>query len=262
MPGSGASGAVASLPTVELTEISTAAGPVEGYLALPEGAGPFPGVLFCMDVRGVRPRLAEMADRIASWGYVVWVPNLFHREGTVEQLLPERDLAEPGAREEYMARALPRIGRLTTNQVLADLPAYLELLRSRPEVGDGPLGVTGYCMGARVALRAATIDPGVGAVGLWHGAHLVTDNADSPHLGLERSRARFVAGHAHDDGTNPPEAITTLGAAFEAAGVDAVNEVYPAAHGYTMTDGPAYDEAATERHFRSLRELFDATLRP
>src|SRR6476661_6618151 len=48
------------------------------------------------------------------------------------------------------------------------------------------------------------------------------------------------------------------GRALEDAGLAHTNEIYPgAAHGYTMADTSMYDEAATERHFAALEELFD-----
>lgn len=40
------------------------------------------------------------------------------------------------------------------------------------------------------------------------------------------------------------------------------SELYPGAHhGYTMSDTPAYDEQAAERHFTALFDLLDRTLR-
>ena len=48
--------------------------------------------------------------------------------------------------------------------------------------------------------------------------------------------------------------MVALGEVLERAGCPYVNEVYSgAAHGYTMADTSAYDEAAAERHFRALR---------
>ena len=40
-----------------------------------------------------------MADRIASWGYVVLAPNVFYRDGRAADLAPgpEQDLRDPGA---------------------------------------------------------------------------------------------------------------------------------------------------------------------
>jgi len=68
-------------------------------------------------------------------------------------------------------------------------------------------------------------------------------------------------GHADQDLSNSPEQIAALDAALHDAGVTHSSEVYAgAAHGYTMSDTPAYDEAAAERHFAALFDLLDRTL--
>jgi carboxymethylenebutenolidase len=251
---------------VDLIELPTSAGPAEAYVARPaesSGEEPHPGVLFFMDAIGLRPRIAGMADRIASWGYVVLVPNVFHRDGSVAQLAPKGDLRAGEEREAFMSGAMTRVRALTVELAVPDLADYLAALRRLPGVPERPVAAVGYCMGARLALRAAALDDGVAAVGCFHGGGLVTDAPDSPHLGLDQTRARFVFGHADGDRSMPPEAVAALGDALELAGLDAVNEVYEgAAHGYTMADTSAYNEAATERHFAMLRRLLVDTLPP
>jgi carboxymethylenebutenolidase len=56
-------------------------------------------------------------------------------------------------------------------------------------------------------------------------------------------------------------AVARLETALTAAGLVHRNEVYPGArHGYTMSDTPAWDERASERHFAELRALLARTL--
>lgn len=251
---------VASLGTVPTITLTLPDGDAEAYLAPAPGGEPAPGVLFVVDAIGLRPRIEEMADRIASWGYTVLAPHVFFREGSAAELAPKADLHEPGAREEFMGEAMSRVGRLTPDLLARDLPAYLSALRARPEVVGEEVGVTGYCMGARIAVRAAGLDPAVVAVGGWHGGGLVTDDPDSPHLALATARARFAFGHASNDRSMPPEAVAALGAALDDAGRQAVNDVFPGPHGYSMSDTPMYDEESAERHFASLRTLLDSTL--
>lgn len=249
---------------MDLIRIAVPDGTAEAYVARPSDAGgDLPGVLFFMDAIGIRPRIAEMCDRIASWGYVVLAPNVFHREGDVDAVGPHADLLQPGAREEFFAEAMPRVGRLTADLAVPDIAAYVAALRSLDGVGSGPIGVTGYCMGARLAIRAACGHPeDVAACGGFHGGGLATPEPDSPHAGLATARAEFCFGHADQDGSMPPEAVAELGETLERYGLVASNEVYAgAAHGYSMADTPMYDEAATERHFTELRDLFDRTLR-
>jgi carboxymethylenebutenolidase len=237
-------------------------GVAEAYVSRPLGdSREHPGVLFYMDAIGLRPRIEEMTQRIADWGYVVLAPNVFHREGRAEDLEPKADLNEPGAREAFFEKAMPRVNALTSDKAERDIPTYLEALRGLPGVAPGAVGTVGYCMGVRLALRTASLDPDVVAVGGFHGGGLVTDAPDSPHHAIAGSRAEFVYGHADADRSMPPEAVAALGAELEKAGLCHTNEVYPGArHGYTMADTAPYDEAATERHFEALRNLFARTL--
>lgn len=246
-----------------MIEITAPDGLAEAVLARPStGEGPFPGILFYMDAFGLRPRIEDMAQRIADWGYIVLAPNVFYREGTVAQLNSGIDMNTPAGRRAAGELAFPRIGRLTAELALRDIDAWLTALNSIDGVSPGPMGTTGYCMGARLAIRTATAHPErIAACGGFHGGGLATDAPDSPHLGLSRARARFVFGHADKDRSMDRDAVARLGRALAAAGLPASNEIYSgAAHGYTMADSAAYNEAAAERHFRELRELFDGEL--
>lgn len=244
----------------ETIEIQTPDGPAEAYLARPAQPGEHPGVLFYVDAIGLRPRIREMADRIASWGYVVLVPHVFHRDGRAADLAPREDLTVAENREKFFAGGvMDRVNRLTPDKAEPDARLWVDTLL---EHARAPIGVVGYCMGARLATRTAGLRPDVvAAVGGFHGGGLVTDAPDSPHHAIAGSRAEFVYGHADADRSMPPEAVAALGAELEKAGLRHTNEVYPGArHGYTMADTAPYDEAATERHFEALRDLFARTL--
>jgi carboxymethylenebutenolidase len=243
------------MPTIE---IRTPDGPAEAYLARPDD-GAHPGVLLYMDAIGLRPRIEAMADRIASWGYVVLAPNVFHRDGRAAELAPRTDLTVPENREAFFRGAMRRVGALTPDRAEPDARLWVDALL---EHATAPIAVTGYCMGARLAVRTAGLRPDVvRAVGGFHGGGLVTEDADSPHHRIAGARAEFVFGHADRDRSMPPEAIEELGRTLDAAGLTHINDVYAgAAHGYTMADTAPYDEAAAERHFAELEALFSRTL--
>ncbi|MFF1882736.1 dienelactone hydrolase family protein [Pseudarthrobacter sp. NPDC058196] len=247
-----------------LIEIQAAAGPAEALVARPSsGTGPFPGVILYMDAFGLRPRIEEMTQRIADWGYVVLAPNVFYREGTAAELAPAGDMSSQEGREAAGKAAFPRVGRLTPDKALPDIDAWVAALAGLDGVARGPIGTTGYCMGARLAVRTATAHPEVvAACGGFHGGGLATDQPDSPHLGLGNARARFVFGHADNDRSMAPDAVARLGGALRDAGLEASNEIYEGApHGYSMADTSAFHPEATERHFRELRALLDGTLK-
>jgi carboxymethylenebutenolidase len=239
-------------------EVQAADGTAEAYLT---GEAGRPGVLFYVDAIGLRPQVEEMADRIASWGYVVLVPHVFYRDGRAADLAPTADLRDPGAREEFFASGVgDRVAALTPDRSGPDAEAWVRALEQH--AGDGPIAVTGYCMGARLAVRTAGQFPGtVAAVGGFHGGRLVTDADDSPHHAIAASTAEYVFGHADQDASMPLEQVEALEHVLQEAARPHLNEVYAgAAHGYTMADTSVYDEAAAERHYRVLQGLLARTL--
>jgi carboxymethylenebutenolidase len=239
-------------------DIPTPDGVADAYLTRPDDGDRHPGVLLLMDAYGLRPRIEEMADRIAERGYAVLAPNLFHRAGRAP-VLPFPDMSDEDARAAFFAQLRPLMGELTPERVTADSGAYLDELA---QVADGPVAVVGYCMGVRVAWRIAVAHPDrVAALAGFHGGGLATDDPQSPHRSAGELRAEVYLGHADEDPGNTAEQIATLDAALDDAGVAHRTEVYAGArHGYTMADTPVYDEQATERHFAALFDLLERTL--
>ena len=242
----------------QMIELEAADGVAEAYLAGQQGE---PAVLFYIDAIGLRPQIEEMAERIASWGYVVLAPNVFYRKGTAAELAPQGDLRQAGAREEFFASMGDRVPSYTPDLSGRDAERWVPALRER--AGAGPIGLTGYCMGARLAVRTAAQFTGtVAAVGGFHGGGLVTDAEDSPHLSLAASTADYVFGHADNDPGMTPDNVASLEEALVSAGRPHLNAIYPdAPHGYSMADTSMYQEAGAERHFAELEALFARTLR-
>jgi carboxymethylenebutenolidase len=241
--------------------ITTPDGVAEAIVATPP-SGSGPGVLFFMDAFGLRPRVQEMVDEIASWGYVVMAPNVFYRDGDAAEVAPKGDMTTPEGREAFFRVAGPRIGHLTSELAEKDNDAYVAALRALPEVTPGPIGVVGFCMGTRLAMRAAGRHPeAVAACAGFHGGGLITDAPDSPHLELATAKAEFVFGHADNDGSLTPQNAADLGEALDEAGLTATNEIYQgAAHGYTMSDTSSWNEAAFVRAFTNLKDLYGRAL--
>ncbi len=50
-------------------------------MAIPEGTGPWPGIVMYPDAGGVRAAFRDMAARLAGLGYVVLLPDVYYRHG-------------------------------------------------------------------------------------------------------------------------------------------------------------------------------------
>jgi carboxymethylenebutenolidase len=238
----------------ETIEVTMPDGVAEAYLTGEGG----PGVLLIPDAYGLRPQIERMADRIAARGYVVLAPNVFYRHGRA----PVASLAgidDPERQGEVFGRVLPLVRGWTPEQIERDGAAYLDALA---DAAPGPAAITGYCMGGRAGWRIAAAYPErVAALGGFHVGGLVTDGEDSPHRKAGRIAAEVYLGHADNDRSMTPENIAALDRALDDADVPHETEVYRgAAHGYTMADTTAYDEAAAERHYEALFALLDRAL--
>lgn len=211
------------------------------------GAPSQPSVLLLMDGIGMRPAMHELAARLGQEGYHVLMPDLFYRLGEYTAPDPVALFSDPAVRAAWWGR------HATTNpaSLLRDIGAYLDHL-------DAPkVGVTGYCMGGRLALAAAATYPDrIAAAAAYHPGGVVTDAADSPHHILGNIRASVYVGAAMEDPSFTDEQRQTVDDALTAAGVDHVVELYQARHGWVPSDTPVHDPAATARHWETLLALF------
>lgn len=242
----------------ETLQIPTADGRADAFAAFPDHGGRHPGVLMYPDGFGIRPVLHEMARELAGHGYYVLVPNPFYRHGPAPVIeLPEYIGEE--ARPAVFARLMPLIKAHTAERVLSDADAYLGFLTTRPEVGAGPVAVTGYCIGALLAMRTAAAHPGqVAALAGFHGP-VGADGPDGLHRLLSELTAQVHLGHAETDLT--PAALSELNQALDAAGLDYTSEIYPGTvHGFTMSDTDAFNPSALQRHWDRLLPLLGRTL--
>jgi carboxymethylenebutenolidase len=239
-------------------QIPTTDGTAEAYLVMPDGDGPFPGVLFFMDAFGLRPRLREMAERIAGRGYAVLVPNLFYRDAS-GPLVTQEELDDPEKRGAAFGRLGPMMQALTGPRIAADTASYLDFLAAQPGVGDEPAVAVGYCMGGRNGLRAIEAHPDrIKALASFHAGGVVTDTPDSPHLLVGSITGELYFAHADNDSSMTPDQIKALESALDEAGVTYTSEVYEGApHGFTMSDTAMFHQQAEQRHWTELFALLD-----
>jgi carboxymethylenebutenolidase len=225
----------------------------------PAGTGPWPGVLMVPDALGLRPAFRDMGKRLAAEGYTVLVPNPFFRTRKAPVLTGPFDFANADDR----AKLGPLMGPLTTETKNRDTTAWLAYLDTVPQVnGKAPLGVVGYCMGGPYTMIAAAAVPNrVGAAGSFHGANLVTDQPDSPHLLAPKIKAAYYFGIANNDDQRQPDAKDKLRQAFAGSAKPVTIVVYTdCQHGWCVSDGKVYNPAEADRAFGELKALYKKNL--
>src|SRR5271154_5168669 len=119
---------------VTTIEIDTPGGPIDALLDIPEGQGPWPGVVIIHDAIGYGPDKRSTNAHIARAGYVALTPNLFARGGWARCVT------------KVMRDVLTKRGR-----ALDDVLAARDHLQALPEC-TGRVGIAGFCMGGQFAL--------------------------------------------------------------------------------------------------------------
>jgi len=239
--------------------IETDDGVCDAHVFHPDGAGAWPALILYMDGVGIRPALREMAERFASHGYSVLLPNIYYRAGPARPIANAAEaLGDEAEREEMWKRS-----RMLNNQLIAkDTGGFIAFLDGEPSADASRIGCVGYCMGGGHVLTAAGTYPDrVVAAASLHGGGLATDKPDSPHLLADRMRAKLYFGVAEIDPYLEPGEMDRLKAVLDGASVSNTIELYPGVeHGFVARDMPFYDRTASERHWDRVLALFAETL--
>lgn len=239
-------------------DIETPDGVADAYFVQPS-QGTHPAVLLWPDIFGLRPAMRQMGKRLAESGYSVLVVNPFYRSKKAPVAAEHADFDDPATRSALMALA----GTLNETTAFTDAKAFIAYLDRQPAVDkQRKIGTIGYCMGGPLTLRTAAIAPErVGAGASFHGASLVTDKPDSPHLLIPKLKAHYLFAIAENDDERQPEAKDVLRAAFAKAKLPAEIEVYTdALHGWCPPDSKVYNAEQAEKAWGRLLALLETAL--
>ncbi|MCV7178727.1 dienelactone hydrolase family protein [Mycolicibacterium sphagni] len=113
-------------------------GRLRGHLAIPDGDGPWPGVLVVHDVLGVTTDLKRITDRFAASGYLAIAPSLYDGPG------PKIKCVVSTIRAHFTGHGL------SYSNILAARDYLISDTRC-----TGKVGLAGFCMGAGFCLQLA-----------------------------------------------------------------------------------------------------------
>lgn len=211
------------LPTAVLGEAPPPAGAdvqyvagdslTEGYLAVPDGEGPFPAVILIHEWNGLVDRVRQVADAMAAEGYVALAADLY--QGRTGSSGDEN-------------RALASEARSNMDAVISNLDAAQLFLRGRPDV-SGRIGAMGWCFGGGVALSYGLGGEAHDATAIFYG-NLLADPDSLAALDHE-----VYGTFARLDSGPSPESVEAFQAALNEAGIENDLHIYDAVnHGFWL----------------------------
>ena len=128
------------MPSSTVKVRSSQGGEFDCYLSLPAASEPAPAMVLACAIHGVDEDLRQIADEIASKGYVVAAPDLFWRS-----------VPGPLGHDDKRAadRAQPRLERIKAGETdMVDTLAYLRTLKQF----NGRAAAMGFCYGGPYAI--------------------------------------------------------------------------------------------------------------
>ena len=225
------------------------------YASVPSSSAgfsaPFPAVLVAQHATGVDAFIQDICDRLAAQGYAAVAPNLYHRV-TDPALLNEQPRPRPAA-------------LLSDPDIIADVNAAVEWLRNHDAVLSDRIGVTGFCMGGRIAWLAAATNPHFAAVVPYYGGNLMTTwgTGETPPFELAENIDCPMLFHFGEIDVNPsPDDMRALDAELDRLGKGHQFHSYPGAdHAFMNPAGGRYQQAAAEASWPRTVEFFDRHLK-
>jgi carboxymethylenebutenolidase len=212
-----------------------------GYLAMPKGEGTHAAVLVIQEWWGLTDWLKQQTDSLAAKGYVAFAPDLYR--GQV-------------AKDEKTAHEL--VSGLVEEDVIRTLRASADFLRARDDVRAHAIGVIGWCMGGKYAIRLAAADPGIRACVMYYGAP-ITDRA-----AIRGIQAAVLGNFGGEDKGPSPDQVKAFEAALKQAGKKVDFKIYPgASHAFANATNPwgSYREADARDAWKRTLLFFDRELK-
>jgi dienelactone hydrolase len=235
-----------SLTPVDYAHDGTA---LRGYLALPAGDGPRPGVLVVHEWWGCNDYAQRRARELAEAGYAAFALDMYGAGKTTQ------DTQQAGAWSGQF-RTDPALG-------LARARAGLQRLAQAPGVDPRRLAAIGFCFGGTVVLELARAGEDLRAVASFHGSLKTTAKVEPGAI-----KARILVLHGGSDPMVPPAEVAGFFTEMIAAKADWRMDTYGRAlHAFT---NPAarqlagklpvdYDPEAERASFAAMHEWLRAS---
>jgi carboxymethylenebutenolidase len=235
-----------------------------GYLAMPADAHKAPVVVVISEVFGLHEYIRDVCRRLAKQGYVAIAPDFFARAGNPATL----------GMDQFPA-IMKIVATATDKQVMGDINAALDLLASKPALGQkhrdfadmSRVGITGFCWGGGVVWMAMIEVPRIKTGVAWYGRLAPPKEPGGEDRKYPLQEPRLVHGpvlglYAGQDKGIPVTDVDAMRAALRAKG-DNKSELieYPdAQHGFHADYRPSYNEADAKDGWKRLTAWFDKNL--
>jgi carboxymethylenebutenolidase len=228
----------------EMDSLPTADGLMPAYVCRPAGAGSHAAVIVVMEAFGLNAHIKDVTERIAREGYVTIAPDLFYRFGS--PIVPYEDVP----------RALGYIQKFDDAVLMAELGVVIQHLKGRPEVRSDRIGITGFCVGGRIAFLTACRHPVAIKVAVpFYGGGIAADTPTAPINLADRIQCPILCFFGETDKMIPMDQVRRVDETLKRLKKTAEVKVYKGAgHGFFCNDRASYDAGAAQNAWDIMRQ--------
>lgn len=221
---------------------------MKGYLAIPEGEGPFPGVMVVHEWWGQTDYPRQRAEQLAQLGYMAFAVDMYGNGKTVDH---------PKDAQKFSGKVMEDM-----NMAEESFREALATLRKQPNVQKDNIAAMGYCFGGAIVLEMARRGVDLKLVASYHGNLSPIVEGD---VGLMKSKVLIFNGAADPFVTK--EAINKVRKKLKTADIKFKFVNYKGAkHGFTNPEATengtkfnlplAYDERADKASWDETMKAF------
>ncbi len=197
------------------------------FIAQPDDDEQHPGVVLIQEWWGIEPHVLDLANKLATDGFVVAVPDLYH--GKV-------------ATEPNDAMRMTMLIRGNVDRAASEIIGALDTLKGLPYVEPKKLGLVGFCIGGFMTYTVASRYADLGAVAPFYGA-----GYDPTPEEVAKVNAPVYAFYGSQDESVPPEQIQKIEKMYKDSCKDITIKVYDAGHAFINPEhGMGNAEAAAD----------------
>ena len=244
-----------TITELQSTDVPTPTGPMRTYLVRPTVEGRYPGLVLYSEIFQVTGPIRRMAAMLASHGFVVAVPEIFHELEPAGTVLAYDEAGAARGNQHKITKSLASYD--------SDARAALDYLTSSPYC-TGTLGVMGICIGGHLAFRAA-MQPDVLAAACFYATDIHTQSLgqglrDDSLERVAEVRGEFLMIWGRQDPHIPRQGRALIYNTLSDAAVPFQWHEFNAAHAFMRDEGPRYDPALAKMCYDMTVNLFHRRL--
>ncbi|KAF7764980.1 carboxymethylenebutenolidase [Pseudoalteromonas citrea] len=236
-------------------DITTPTGIMRTYHYSPVEGGNYPCIIFYSEIFQQTAPIARSAAILASHGFHVLVPEVFHELNPIGTVLAYDDAGKDKGNEDKWSKQLEHHD--------SDTQALIEFAQQLNGC-NGNVGAMGVCIGGHLAYRAA-LNPTIKAAFCLYATDIHSDSLPAQIGNGSFERMKDIQGEIHfvwgkQDPHVPMEGRLRIYTACQRTGINFHWQEVNAQHAFMRDEGDRYDAALAISMYQQAVTLFGRTL--